>query len=234
MKNTVTILLTCLLVASAWAADDGLTPEERAWLEDDAEARALAVNEGKLEFIAPLHGREVHSQKIRIVLTEKSLQDGWVHFIQCHENIDPVNRAEIVYRRGRTRGIAVDDHGGIGELWVEGASLQLRDIGDEAWLCMRAEVRALQILDEDAFLLRNGPFMRRFLDGYYPMHVNIDVELPSGMTIDHISPEAQKGFKVKHTVSGIRVDAWFEGRLLTEMLFSRDADDTLALRLQAQ
>ena len=67
----------------------------------------------------------------------------------------------------------------------------------------------------------DGPFHRRFLDGYFPLRVCMDVQFPS--TLLHyvgISPVAQPGFEVDVKDEHVYIDSWFAGTLNIEVHFS--------------
>ncbi|MDX9768380.1 MAG: alpha/beta hydrolase, partial [Ectothiorhodospiraceae bacterium] len=139
---------------------------------------------------------------------------------QCHDHLDAVPRAQVVYNRERTRGLTIELADAIGEAWVKDASVQLRDVGKGARLCVKAETKALERTAEGGYVLRNGPFLRRFLDGYYPMRVSVDVEMPVDLLrFASVSPAPQDGFKVWQDAQGVHIDSWFEGRLVTELHF---------------
>jgi hypothetical protein len=102
----------------------------------------------------------------------------------------------------------------------------LRDINHNAELCITADSKALISNSDGTYVLKNGPFMRRFFDGYYPMHVTMDITLPTDcLRVEHISPQRQSGFEVRQTADRLSIDAWFEGRLLTTITFSSNNDD---------
>jgi len=61
--------------------------------------------------------------------------------------------------------------------------------------------------------------MRKFLDGYFPMRVSIDIKLPANLSFVAIEPVEQKGFKVIKEKQSLHLDAWFEGRLVTRIRF---------------
>ncbi len=102
--------------------------------------------------------------------------------------------------------------------------MQLTDIGADSSLCLDADSRALRATGDGGYQVNNGPFMRRFLDGYYPMRVSEKILLAdSGLRFAGIKPARQPGFEVEFDAESISFDAWFEGRLLTEIsLVSRD------------
>ncbi|MBK5940825.1 alpha/beta hydrolase [Halochromatium roseum] len=210
--------------ATAEATDDW--PED--WSDEfDLSSRVELVNEGELEFISSAAADGAHYHRNRIAITEASLDLGWVELIQCHENIDPVHAAQILFKVDGIRDLAIERSRNIGRAWVEGYSVQLEDVGADAELCIRAQSRALQSLGDGLFRLRNGPYMRRFLDGYYPMRVALSIDYPGQrLRLVGQSPEPQAGFSVDRTPNSLQVDATFEGRLITCFDFCERDDDS--------
>ena len=52
------------------------------------------------------------------------------------------------------------------------------------------------------------------------MHVTIDVNYQAtDLQLVQVEPAAQDGFKVTRSVKAINMDAWFEGRLKTNLTF---------------
>ncbi|MEA3640287.1 MAG: alpha/beta hydrolase [Lamprobacter sp.] len=202
------------------------------WSEDwpeefDLAAQVASVNEGELAFIPRVKADGAHYHRNRIAITEDSLDLGWVGLTQCHENIDPVHAAQILFRVDGIRDLAIERSRNIGRAWVEGHSVQLEDVGADAELCIRAQSRALQSLGDGLFRLRNGPYMRRFLDGYYPMRVALSIDYPGQrLRLVGQAPENQEGFSVDHTQNRLQVDATFEGRLVTCFDFCERDDDS--------
>ena len=177
------------------------------------------VNEGMLVFHPRSPDKPVHHLDNRIVITAESLEDGWVTLLQCHEHIDNVPAAQIVFNHTKIRNLAVRDFEGIADAWVEGASVQLEQVGKAAKLCLNAETRALSEDEIGGYLLKNGPFMRRFLDGYYPMRVSFSIIKPATLKLVSITPSPQPGFSLNEENDTVRVEALFEGRLNTELRF---------------
>jgi len=221
-KSLFLILFACVFIAIT-----GMKSTEREDLErwfyddsDDAEARALAVNEGDLEFLSSPPDKPPHELHNKYKIDSKSIKDGWVDLVQCHENLDKVRVAQILYHGRRTRDIKVLSSTGIEKTWVEKNSVQMVDITDNARICVSAKVLSLYSNFDGTYSLRNGPFHRRFLDGYYPMRVTMDVELPKGkLSFGAIEPVEQAGFSVDHDKQGMRVDALFVGQLSIEVYF---------------
>ena len=207
--------ITFMLLLSAGAG----APADTDW-DDDPYEKARAVNEGDLTFLAAPPDRAVHHHVNRQSITSRSLESGWVEMDQCQYPIDPVPQAEIVYTEGRIRGLTVVSASGIGTARVEGHSVQLENITRDAELCVRAETLGLEHTD-GRYVLRNGPFMRRFLDGYYPMHVTLEVGFPPELEPVGQEPGAQPGLEVRREANRLILDAWFEGILETRLSFVR-------------
>jgi hypothetical protein len=209
-----------LLGSSALAAPAAEeADEEAAWAEAEATLRALDVNEGELRFVSPPE-RPVHHHDNRILLDEESLASGWARLEQCHRHLDPVHATQIVYRPDRIRNLRVTEARHIAEARIEGPSVQLTDVARDASLCVSAETRVVHPLGAGRWAVRNGPFMRRFLDGYYPMHVTLRIDTPQGMTLVRHSPDAPSVHLERHP-DHVLFDAWFEGELRTELVFER-------------
>ncbi len=201
----------------ARAADD--------WPDFPDDFDAGAVNEGELEFLAQPPDAPVHTHHNRIRLTAASLVDGWAQLYQCHTHLDPVPDAQIVFRPGRIRQLQVERHTGIGSVVVEGNSVQLGAVSPGAELCLSAESRVVVPQPDGGFLVRNGPFMRSFLDGFYPMHVLLEISLPPGRwLLLRSEPRPQTGFTVVYQPGKVSVDAWFSGQLHTGFSFAPDPE----------
>ena len=232
MRNPAAFRLLCtplLAVFCAAALAAGTDPDDDwpDWAQDETDlmAQIAAVNEGELEFVPAERAAGEHNHLNRIRITQESLDGGWVLLEQCHENIDAVPAAQILFRAGGIRNLTIESSRNIGRAWVDGHSVQLENVGADAVLCIRAESLALSDLGDGHYRLRNGPYMRRFLDGYYPMRVTLDIEYPAELIeVVGQSPATQPGFSVRNGGSDLSVDATFEGRLVTCFDFCRRGD----------
>lgn len=212
-------VLALILIVYAVPADTDGTAEDD-WFDDDFEERIAQVNDGELEFLSVPPDAPVHYHRNSLTLDESSLEDGWARLRQCHEHLDAVPRAQIVFRKGRLRNLTITGKRNIARAWVDGASVQLEDVSQGAELCLNAESQVLSHNEDGSYSVRNGPYMRRFLDGYYPMRVTVEVSYPCGrLELAGLSPERQKGFSVTETACGVQLEAWFQGRLTTELRF---------------
>jgi hypothetical protein len=209
------LLATSLSLLAAGQVDAADLPED-----DDAEWRIEQVNEGELHFLEQPPPQPVHHHSNRVWITPASLEDGWVLLEQCHEHLDAVPALEILYHPDRIRAIRILESEGIGASRVEGHSIQLRKLGQGARLCLRAESRALNRQPEGGWELSNGPYMRRFLDGFYPMRVSLEIRYPLQLLrLVGRAPPPQPGFRLREEPGLIEADAWFEGRLFTRFSF---------------
>ena len=165
-----------------------------AWAdaEESDRQRIAAVNEGELVFLHQPPMVPVHHHRSRIVITQQSLTDGWVLMEQCHERLSRVEEAQIVFNPGRTRALEVLSFRNMDAAFVESNTIQLRGIGEASKVCARLETRALHDLGLQIFELRNGPFMRRFLDGYYPLQLSLRIEYPPSLELTDFTHSGQE------------------------------------------
>ena len=215
--------LFCMLPGMA-LGDEPSMAELEHWLESDElmppSVSTDHVNEGTLVFLTQQPARHVHHHQNHLVIDADSLLNGWVRLRQCHDHLDRVPRAPITYNQERIRDLQIITSGNIEKSWVEDNTVQLRNVQENARLCVQAWTRALKANDDGSYSLRNGPFMRRFLDGYYPMRVSMQIDYTaSGPQLIAMKPERQQGFDVTEQDGRLAFDAWFEGRLKTEFLF---------------
>jgi hypothetical protein len=183
---------------------------------------AALVNEGNLHFLETAPTKPVHHHQNQIVIDRDSLDSGWVSLTQCHDHLDAVPLAQITFREGFIRNLKVDSAVRIEEAWIEGASVQLRNVEPGAKLCLSAQTRAFRDTGNGYYNLANGPYMRKFLDGYYPMQVTLEIRYPAELlNLIDVTPPAQPGFALDERPGFIRVDTLFEGELQTLIQFEK-------------
>lgn len=222
--------LPILLAFSIAAASANSPPPPNAskeelekWFADDSNTSAKEVNEGELTFLdKPPTGKPIHHHQNKITLSTASMGEGWAKLEQCHDNLDAVPALQITFREGYVKDLQVTEQRNIGKAWVEGASIQLKDVGKEGRLCLSAQSRALRPAGKGKFTLLNGPYMRKFLDGYYPMRVSMRVEYPAELLkVAHTVPASQNGFAITQQDGVLTYDTVFEGELRTAIHFER-------------
>ncbi len=183
---------------------------------------ALATDIGGSELRilpGPIQPPPHHHSKSLVILPE-SLKSGWVLDRQCHENLDPVPAMQVVFGAGKVRKLRITRSKNIGKAWVEGDSVQLERVDANATLCLESENRVLEydpLLKQ--YTLVSGPYMRRFLDGYFPMRVSFNLEYPSQQLrlVDLQPPDLRVG---AGTPPGrVQVDTLFEGVLRIVLRF---------------
>ena len=217
------LILLCLLAVPSLANSDYTAEELERWFNSDnfePPQPAREVNDGQLVFVSPTDQKPIHHHHNSMTIYPRSLEDGWVRMEQCHTNLDKVAAAQIVFAKERVRDIKVLKFSNMEKAWVEGPSVQMTNITTDAQLCMEAWTRALFINDDGSYSLRNGPFMRRFLDGYFPLRVSMEILYTgTGLKPTAVSPGEQRGFEVWRKQGRIGFDAVFEGKLRTEFSF---------------
>lgn len=219
MRNIIFLIL--LLLSFQVCANEEATPEEQEkWLNKDDDFNGDHINEGELKFLQQAPDKPIlHSLNI-ITISKNSIDDGWVKLEQCYKHLDPVPHAEVVYRYKSMRGLSVTSKHNIEMVLIKGQSVQLTNISSEARLCIKAEVRIFYKNPEGTFSLVNGPFHRKFLDGYYPYHVTLKIKYPSSLLkLVQTKPEVQAGFNIEKSENAILIDSYFEGMLNTEIIF---------------
>lgn len=217
------LLLGCLLPACAAIAGNVSSEdiELEDWFNRESEPAAPQLREGEFVFLSPPpDNKTLHSINV-ITVTRSSIDDGWVQLRQCYEGLDAVPAAEVVYRYRKLRHLRIHSKTNIGQAVSRGQTVQLTDVRQDATLCIRAEAQILYPQADGRFLLRNGPFHRSFLDGYFPLHVSVGVQFPSAL-LQYLdtSPQAQPGFRVDVKGEHVDIDSWFVGKLTIEVLFS--------------
>ncbi len=192
---------------------------ERALEQERLEQQALAVNEGELEILDKAPAESAHYHHNRMFIDEHSLRTGWVRMHQCHTDLDSVSAMQIVYNEDRIRNINVLSFNNMTSAWVEGNTVQLTDVGAHSQVCISADTRALSH-SEQGYTLKNGPFMRRFLDGFYPMRVRLEVHYPAAQL--ELAGTQPVPPKLHDSNAGyVDIDIWIVGKLFTELLFKQ-------------
>jgi hypothetical protein len=213
------LFISCLIIVpGVRAGEASITDEERAWLEADDDTSQ--VSEGELRFLPGPADREMLHIQNRITILPESLTDGWVKLIQCHHNLAPVPDIQIVYQYRAIQALAIESSHGIGKSWIEDQSVQMQDVTRNASICISAKVAIFRHHDNNIYSLNNGPYHLRFLDGYYPLHVTLEVDFPDTLlSVLGVTPRSQPGVMLKQVAGKVLLDAHFEGMLYTEIRF---------------
>lgn len=171
------------------------------------------INQGDLVFLNHPPKRPPYVQEMQVVINEDSLKTGWVQTSQCHYRLDRLPALEVVFSPQKVRKLRILRTQNIGRAWVEGSSVQVEQIGADAVLCIFSENRTLQPSGLGGFEWRAGPYMRRFFDGYFPVHLKLHVLYPNSMVqLSSLEPSVLQLKSVRQP-GQIDVDVLFEGRL---------------------
>lgn len=223
-KKTVSLSLMGILLASPTLLAEDWDEEaewERAALHAEQIEQARNVNLGELEFLSTRPEGRVPRMENQIHVTAASLDNGWAFLEQCHYDLDAVPATQVVYNQDRVRSIEITRSESIENATVVDNTVQLENVEQNAVLCVKNETQAVESV-EDQFIVRSGPFMRRFLDGFYPMDITLTISWDEGLlALRETTPPAQPGFAVDEQNNAVVIDALFEGRLNTELAFER-------------
>lgn len=154
---------------------EGLTAAEKAWLLDDSNLDAYAVSSETLKHSSKANKKDYWLQN-RLFINSQSLNKGWINFSQCHNQLDPVPKIEVAYHPTNIRNLQVISFDNIEDVEVLEHSVELINVERGGKVCINGESKTLKI-EKDGFSLSRGPYMRKFLDGYYPMIVEETIEI---------------------------------------------------------
>lgn len=216
------VALLVVFVIPAWADSEPSPEALERWFESDEMTSPYddKISEGELRFLASPPEKRTTSISNKIDILNNSLESGWVSIDQCYSELDPIDDVEVVYRYHNMRKLKIVSTKHIRKAWVEGQSVQLKAVAKGAELCVSLQAQIFYKQGKRNYVLRNGPFERRFLDGYYPLHVKLNISFPaSQLRFIDSKPAVTTGFNLRQTPGSVQVDAWFEGKLTTELMF---------------
>lgn len=201
-------------------AKEFLSPEElEKWFNSDDELPTTKINEGLLTFLTSKVKKGTFHSTINVTINQDSIDNGWVKLTQCYSNLDPIQRTAIVYRNKFIKDLTVTSKKNIKSTKVSGNKIFLESVQKKATLCVSLNSRTFYQNEDMSFSLVNGPYHRKFLDGYYPYHLNLNIHYDSKLKFKYSLPQAQPGFAVTQQSNSLLIDTLFEGRLKTEFRF---------------
>ncbi|MDH5661092.1 MAG: hypothetical protein OEY65_08850 [Gammaproteobacteria bacterium] len=219
MDYRIHFIILCLFASPLCANENPTAEELEKWFLEDTLTTKKEVNEGQLIFLkTPPMKPTLHSINV-FTIDDTSINEGWVKLSQCYENLDSVPVAEVVFQYHFMRHLKIKSSRNIQQAKVKNQSVQLEDIKKNARLCITAEVRNFYQNEDKSFSLVNGPYHRKFLDGYYPYHLSMDIKFSKQLKFVNQSPKNQIGYTVKKSPNRLNIDTWFEGKLNTEFRF---------------
>jgi len=220
-KPTLDMLIKIFLLINIISAQAlAYTPEQERWLNAEDDNDVSHVNEGQLVFIPPPSDKKPLHSINQLTIDKNSIDNGWVKLQQCYKHLGILEQAEISYKYRFMKQLTLISKKNIDKASVKKQSIELSNIKKNAELCISADVRIFYQNPDLSFSLINGPFHRRFLDGYYPYHVTLKINYPEQLLLFKNSiPKQQKDFSIQRKTNQIIVDTYFEGILNTEMRF---------------
>ncbi len=209
MRPTILLLLllTATAAATATAADDGFDELEQLaalWSVADEPFKPVTRE---------LEDPPFRHQKV-LSVTAASMASGWVPNRQCHRNFPLFPALQISFRPDAVRNMAIVEHGGGAEAWVEEPTIQMKNTRPENTLCFTSENNTL-VFDEASgeYLLTVGPYYLKLFDGYFPLDVDLTVDYPDDLRFTGMEPATVDGADIRFEDGRIRFAALFEGRL---------------------
>lgn len=178
----------------------GLSPKERAFLEDDSFFETMNVQDSPLKWVTQQKTKGSYSLFNEITILPSSLEDGFVKFTQCHRNLDEIRAIDIVYNPKTTQALEVVSARGVGQYQTQAEKVELYQVEKGAEVCIQGQNKTLiKATQTQTWQLDRGPYMRKFLDGYYPMSVEETIFWPARMLswqATRVYDESQKTYQL--------------------------------------
>lgn len=207
-----------LLTAQGLFATAKTDEQIEKWFQSDGPEKPVKkINLGKLVFLDRVQYSDVMHSENKITITNASLVSGWVSLDQCYHNLDAFPKVEVVYKYRKMRKLKIKSFQKISSAKVTGQTIALSQVKKGASLCIKAQVLALE-KNPQGYHMRNGPYRRKFLDGYFPMRVSLKVNFPDKLQIKKMTPALPHNPAVI-SKGTLKLDATFEGVLMTDIQF---------------
>ncbi|MCU0926478.1 MAG: hypothetical protein MUF44_10690 [Hydrogenophaga sp.] len=182
------------------------------------------AREGELRFLAIRPDPGAYWYESRVQIGEDSLRTGIVQLSTCHRQLDPNHRIVIAFNPDRVQSIRVVSSDGVGRAEVQGHRVEMADVQRGGHICIDLHSRILDRLDERSWRLNAGPLMRRYIDGYLPMHARLAFHWPDGLLqVRETRPAAQPGVRIGVNGAGAELDLVFAGRMTATVDLVRGA-----------
>lgn len=219
--NLLLLLIFSFFISPLLYAKEFLSPAElEKWFNSDDELPTSKVNDGQLNFLRSKPKKKIFHSEINVTIDQNSIDNGWVSLTQCYNNLDPVPRTAVVYRTYFFKNLKILSSKNIKTSKVSGHKVILNDVSKNASLCIGANARNFYQNEDESFSLVNGPYHRKFLDGYFPYHLNLNIHYSPLLKFNYSVPKQQSGFKITQLANSLLVDTLFEGKLKTEFRFN--------------
>lgn len=219
MKYTL-IIISLIFLAPVSQGQTPSPQELEDWFNsEDFLPPQIKVNDGNLVFLKKEPAKLPLHAQIEFLLDKKSISDGWVRARQCYKNLDAMSESQILYGYKSMRNLKIISTRNIEKAFVQGQSVQLINAQRPASVCTEAEVQNFYPRQDNRFVLTNGPYHRRFLDGYFPFRLSMKIKYSDGLQFVTSRPARQPGFELTLNDNEIILETLFEGRLKTEFEF---------------
>jgi hypothetical protein len=96
MALLLLVSISATSVASSQADSQADKDWETYWPDDDSDRIIDAINEGGLNFLDKLPETPVHHHHNTFIIQKSSIETGWIKLLQCHQNLDTLQHAQIV------------------------------------------------------------------------------------------------------------------------------------------
>lgn len=226
MRFILLLLFVSGLSFSANANRDFTAEELERWFNSDdlhPVKTGREVNEGNLVFLNQPPVKPALHATNTFIIDEESIDKGWVTLSQCYEHLDPVRLTVVNYGFRILRGLQITSARNIEKASLEGKMVRLENVGQDAQLCVSAQVRNFYQNEDKSFSLVSGPYHRKFLDGYFPFRLTMRVKFDKALRFLHSVPQVQPGFNIELEQNNLNIDTMFEGRLKTELRFKLES-----------
>ena len=218
MHYQILILLFALLISFNAYSSEMNEEKLEAWFNED-EHLPIQVDEGELILLPKTDNKTLHSIS-EITITPESIKTGWVKIDQCYKHLDPINLTEIVYQYQFIKNFHVTAAENIQSAKINKNHIELENITQHSLLCIEADVKILNKNSDNTYSIKNGPYHRRFLDGYFPFHVTLIIHYPESLLkIKRTSPSNAVGLSLNKERNKIIYDNVFAGQLIINTVF---------------
>lgn len=198
------------------------TDEEERWLNSIDDTEATERHEAKLRFIKPPTNTQTFHSINTLTISQKSIDNGWVDLHQCYRHLDKLPEVDITYYYRFIKNLKLISKKNIDSATLKNQVIELKNIRNNAELCVSAEVRILTQNPDQSFSLISGPYHRRFLDGFYPFHLSLHITYPEKLLSFRESiPKQTNKFSVTNLNNELFIEAYFEGILNIEIRFNK-------------
>ena len=226
LNPVLLIMLTTLLLPTSYAQKTMTEAELDKWFNSDEPVeKKRPINEGELSFLSrKKHANVMHSDNT-IIINKNSLKNGWVKLEQCYRNLEEFPAIEVVYKYKAIKNLKIKSKALIQEAWIKknsgNNSIELRRVKKGATICVSADVKSLVKRSSGQYTLSNGPFRRKFLDGYFPLRVSLAIKYPNRLIKPVTITPNKPQLNIRQQSKMISMDATFEGVLNTKVSFKR-------------